>query len=409
MLYNETGKKPQGIAAGIYSRLKAWQKDKHFLCWDHLLVCILVFIIGSLLAFASVNFTVFSPMKRALEDFSMTDVYYEIQRSGDLEMNTDIILVDMTRQRMRGDIARTIREINRCRPKVLVIDLIFEREGDDIMGNADLMSAIDEGSGHTVLSCKLTGYDPTAGSFGNRVCSFFSRFGDYRWGYGNVVQAQSGGCIRRYSLSQKLTGEPVYSLPYTAACMYSGIEPSPEAPNERIIVYGNTDFPVVGYDEIARNRTMLKDKIVILGTISAEEDSHITPVGKMPGMKIQAYSIQSYLEHRTISQMSVGMSLLIAFLLCYFSAWVGYLISRTPPPACLYTLKLYYCVMAALLAWVSFICFVKFGYNVNLLYPLLGIALVEEARVHYKWLVATFQASARWRFADKSIYKMVKK
>ncbi|MBO5186735.1 MAG: CHASE2 domain-containing protein [Prevotella sp.] len=393
----------------IVRRIKSWQRNTHFLCWDHVFVCLMIYIIGGLLAFASINFSIFSPMKRALEDFSMTDVYYEIQRGGELDMNSDIVLVDMTRQRMRGDIARTIHEINKCRPKVLVIDIIFEREGDDTMGNIDLINAINERRENTVLSCKLTGYDPSESSFRNRVCSFFSAFDDYNWAYGNVVQTHSGGCIRRYSLSQKFTGEPIYSLPYKAACMYSGVKPSAEEPNERIIVYGNTDFPVVQYDEVAQNSSMLKDKIVILGTISSEEDSHVTPIGKMAGMKIQAYSIQSYLEHRTINQMSLGMSLFIAFLLCYLSAWVGYMISRTPPPACLYTQKFYYCAMAALLAWISFICFVKFGYNVNLLYPLLGMALVEEARLHYKWIVATFQSSSRWRFADRSIYKMVTK
>lgn len=283
MMHNDIDKKTPGTATSISRRLKTWQRNTQFLCWDHFFVCILVFVIGGLLAFASVNFTVFSPMKRALEDFSMTDVYYEIQRSGELEMNNDITIVDMTHLRTRGDIARTIREINGCRPKVLVIDIIFEREGDDLMGNADLISAIDEGSGHTVLSHKLTGYNPSAGSFDNSTYSFFSRFGDYNWGYGNVVQAQSGGCLRRYSLSQKLTGKPVYSLPYTAAGMYSGIKPHSETPNKRIIVYDNSDFPVVSCDEIERHSAMLKDKIVILGTISPEEDSHITPVGKMPG------------------------------------------------------------------------------------------------------------------------------
>ena len=74
-----------------------------------------------------------------------------------------------------------------------------------------------------------------------------------------------------------------------AACMYQGKKPTKEPINERTIVYGNTDFPVISCHEVKCFSKLLKDKLVILGTISTEEDSHISPIGKMPGMKIQAY------------------------------------------------------------------------------------------------------------------------
>lgn len=379
---------------------------QHIFCWDHVGHLLVLFVFVGILGIATLNLSIFSPMKRAFDDFSMTDVYYEIQRNSSVEIDTTIVLVDMTELRNRSDIAQIIQQIETCKPRVLVIDLLFEREGDDTMGNIDLINAVSEHSDNIVLSCKLTGYDPQTNSFQHRLCSFFEPFGTFHWAYGNVVQNQTGGCIRKYSLTQKYQSDDAYSLPYMAACMYQGIKPTKEPINERTIVYGNTDFPVISCHEVKRFSKLLKDKLVILGTISTEEDSHITPIGKMPGMKIQAYSAQSYLNHHDIIQMSKTTSILLALLLCYFCAWIGFKLLHMPQPICLYSMKLFYFLLAALLAWVSFICFVRFDYNINLLYPLLGVALVEESRIHYKWLIAMLQLHTKWKFPHRSIYHL---
>lgn len=48
--------------------------------WDHLLVCGIVFLLGYVLWLASLNLSIFNPLKQALEDFKMTDVYFEMLR-----------------------------------------------------------------------------------------------------------------------------------------------------------------------------------------------------------------------------------------------------------------------------------------------------------------------------------------
>lgn len=74
---------------------------------DHLIVTLLVLFLGWLLAFASINLTVFNPVKKAFADFSMTDIFYEIQNSsGVKEFNNDIVLVDMTELYDRRKIAQ---------------------------------------------------------------------------------------------------------------------------------------------------------------------------------------------------------------------------------------------------------------------------------------------------------------
>ena len=125
---------------------------------DHLIVTLLVLFLGWLLAFASINLTVFNPVKKAFADFSMTDIFYEIQNSsGVKEFNNDIVLVDMTELYDRRKIAQSIRDIASCQPKVFVIDLIFERPSYDEEENECLINAVSEIllSGKTPKSIKI--------------------------------------------------------------------------------------------------------------------------------------------------------------------------------------------------------------------------------------------------------------
>lgn len=383
----------------IYIRLC----KSNLLHWDHLCVFLMSVVVALVLGFLSLNLTIFNPLQRAFEDFSMTDVYYEMQRSDEMELNSDIVLVDMTELRDRGEIGQAISDINACQPKVLTIDLIFQKEGEDPMGNATLMEAID-GCNNVVVSSKLVDYQPQKDSFNGLVSSFFSQFAHYPTAYGNVVQKQVGGTIRNYTIAQKLQGQPIYSLAYLSVCKYKDIQPKAQEPNQRLIVYGNTDFPVVNCRDIKRNAPLLKGKIVILGTLSDEEDSHVTPIGKMPGMKVQAYSMLSYLQNRHIAQMSLWTSILLAFILCYVSAYIGYRIIKWSPRFSIYFLNLYYFFVAALLVWASFLSFVHFHYNFNLLIPLLCLALVERGRLYYGGLVKFLLYKRHWKFLSTSLY-----
>ena len=50
---------------------KLWK----LISFDHLMVSLLTVLTGGLLTLVSINLTIFNPMKRAFQDFSMVDVY----------------------------------------------------------------------------------------------------------------------------------------------------------------------------------------------------------------------------------------------------------------------------------------------------------------------------------------------
>src|SRR5574344_1416468 len=191
-----------------------------FINVDHLIVCLLTFMFGYILAIISINLTIFNPIKRAFSDFSMTDIYSEMQReNGTFEINNNITLGDMTKLYKRGDIAKTIHNISLCKPRVLMVDLIFERHGDDELGNIDLINSLNE-IPNKVLSCKLINYNNSKDEFSDAVYSFFNNYGHYDWAYGNVVENMNHGCLRSYTMSQQLNNKTMYSLAYYTACKY---------------------------------------------------------------------------------------------------------------------------------------------------------------------------------------------
>jgi hypothetical protein len=51
---------------------------------------------------------------------------------------------------------------------------------------------------------------------------------------------------------------------------------------------------------------------------------------------------------------------------------------------------------------------VKYDYDISLLLPLLGVAFIERARIHYMWFIDYCTIHPQWKrlyaFAQKSLY-----
>ena len=371
---------------------------------DYIGICLIVFLLGFVLVFASMSISFLNPLKQAFEDFKMTDLYFGlIQKNKDKQINSDIVLVDVTKLTNRNAIANAINDVNSCSPKVVLIDIIFERRSHDPVEDTLLISVIEAAKEKEILSAKLTNYNQDSMSFRSITKSFFLDFIDVKLAYSNVDQKRPGGCIRQYSLSQKLNDSLLYSMPYAAACAYKDIQPEIMDVSQRLIVFEDS-LLTISSDKILEYKKLLKDKLVILGNYNEEADMHITPIGKLSGMKILGYSAMTFMNHKEIRSMSKSTSLLTAFVICLICAWIGHKIRKKYTNFSSYILKLFYFIFAAILVWIAFISFVHFDYDIYLLYPLLGLALVEEGRLQYSYLVKILCKHTKWNFIKKSIY-----
>jgi hypothetical protein len=289
-----------------------------------------------------------------------------------------------------------------------MMDIIYEKEGDDMIGNGELIMAIDQ-LPQPILSCKLIASSEEQGKFVDVLKSFFEPFGQYTWAYSNVLKSNGpNGTLRDYTISQKVDTTTYYSLAYLAACKYMGKEPTAEKNNKRTILYSNVEFPIVRYDSIMQNKALIKGKLAMVGTITEEADMHFTPVGKMPGMKTVAYAAETYIDHHEISSMSNTISWILTIFVCLIAAYAGYLTRKHSPRFFIYWNKLVYLVISVVFAWIGFICFVKHDYDISLLLPLLGVAFIERARIHYMWFIDYCTIHPQWKrlyaFASKSLY-----
>lgn len=374
---------------------------------DHLVICLMMGLLGWLLILITSKISIFDPVSAAFDDFSMTDVYFKIQNNGTAKFDDNIVIVDMTELSSRGAIAQVITDIKSCQPKVLGIDLIFERRSSDHMEDISLVSAIESEDCPQILSCKLRDYNKDSKSFKDCLYSFFHEIGPFKWGYTNYQQKRMGGVTRETSQRQSLNDSVVYSLPYLLACYYTDKQPSEEAINEREIIYANVNFHIIESTEVLQHKDELKNKLVILGAMNEEADMHFSPIGKIPGVKVVAYSILSYMKHDRITNMSRWSSLLLTFVLCYLGAWMGYKIERWNSVFFAILAKIFNFGLAVILIGITLYVFVTSDYYIDLLFPLLGLALVEDVRQLYAGIIRWAVKKKKIGFLNSSLYAEV--
>lgn len=387
----------------LIKRLCRWS----FFRWDHLAICLMMGLLGWLLILITSKISIFDPVKAAFDDFSMTDVFFEIQSNGYAEYDDNIVIVDMTELNTRDAIAQVITDIKSCKPKVLGVDLIFERPSSDQSDDISLVSAIENGDCPQILSCKLRDYDNNSETFKNCLYSFFHDFGDFKWGYTNYQQIRMGGVTRETSQRQSLNDSVVYSFPYLLASYYTGKKPSVEEVNEREIIYANVKFHVIKSSEVLQHKGELKNKLILLGTVNEEADMHFSPIGKIPGVQVVAYSILSYIKHDRIIKMSRLSSLLLTFVLCYLGAWMGYKMEQWNSVFFAILAKIFNFGLAVILIGFTLYVFVTSDYYIDLLYPLLGLALVEDVRQLYVGIIRWAVRKKKIGFLKSSLYAEV--
>lgn len=329
-----------------------------------------------LLGCVYINLSIFSPVKKGFEDFSMIDAYYEISSStAEKRYNDEIKLLDIGSIYDRGEIGHLIELIGCACPKVLAIDILFESNKADAIADSILENAISTfPKDKIVTALQLTDYDFQSGAFRQEVKSFFQSYVSARLGYTNLVDNMQELKIRNYTLCQRFLQDTVYSLPAATATTLG--QDFSKTTNSCGIDYEPTFFETIPCDSIlaCNNADMLRNKIVILGSSDAA-DMHNTPIGKMSGMEIQAYILQTIMKDQSVTDMSVAWGVFIGMVFCYFMVCI---IKRTkailePFRGLCITFMVF--LLSAIWVGIGFICYKTFHYNLNMLFPLLGLSL----------------------------------
>lgn len=342
-----------------------------------------------------VNVSFLNPVEQALDGFNSSDIYYAIQNESEAEESGLITVVDITEVHRRDSIAMVLEEVSKQNPAVIGVDIVFERP---YMDDADdqLMNVADEVKDNTVFAFKLMDFDSDKQEYTRLVRSFFSFDGEagLNEGFVNVTRET----IREIPLWMTVGGKPYPSIVNKIASMYSNKPCKYDGADFHTIAYPPTHFNVVPWDQVAQNKDLIANRIVLVGGAHEAIDLVHTPVGPMYGVFVMAYGVQTLLTEdnmthiNDLSMLHILVTVLIIFLTCFvrhFYTFVFSFIQKSLPR--LHQLMFTGFVETVITSvWMiivvlcGFNIFYYLNVNIELKFALEGIFIVSIARDIYK-------------------------
>ena len=355
----------------------------------HIVVTVLAFCIVGVLAGIAMNIGFLDPVAKVIENFSMSDVYYQIlQETGEPEENSDIVIVDMSELHKRRELAKLLDEIEEQEPKIVGVDIVFEGMKEDSIGNEMIWSVASEYD-NLVFSYRLVDYKDDNTGYKDAVHSFFAEPLEVEEGFTNMQRDLYGSIKRVLSLGKKYQGELQPSFIAQVANKYIGKESVVIEDRDLTINYTPTHFTVIPFDSAKYYADEVKDKLVLFGAMK-ETDMHYTPLGKMAGVELLAYSIQTILEHKEVYELPIWIVAVFSFLLVLLTqiGWSWYTEFAGRRKNRLVKLCLSNSITKAILLflwmifimWLAFILFFKYDVNISLGLALSGIAFLSLSR-----------------------------
>lgn len=356
----------------------------------HIVVTVLAFCIVGVLAGIALNIEFLDPVAKVIENFSMSDVYYQIlQETGEPEENSDIVIVDMSELHKRRELAKLLDEIEEQEPKIVGVDIVFEGMKEDSIGNEMIWSVASEYD-NLVFSYRLVDYKDDNTGYKDAVHSFFAEPLEVEEGFTNMQRDLYGSIKRVLSLGKKYQGELQPSFIAQVANKYIGKESVVIEDRDLTINYTPTHFTVIPFDSAKYYADEVKDKLVLFGAMKEETDMHYTPLGKMAGVELLAYSIQTILEHKEVYELPIWIVAVFSFLLVLLTqiGWSWYTEFAGRRKNRLVKLCLSNSITKAILLflwmifimWLAFILFFKYDVNISLGLALSGIAFLSLSR-----------------------------
>lgn len=359
----------------------------------HLIITVMAFMVVGVFAVVTINVSFLNPIARTLQDFSMTDIYYQaLQSTATSDTSHTITIVDMTELYERRDIAETIERIQAKQPKVLGIDIVFEGLKEDLQGDM-MIETVAKSYDNSIYSYRLLDYDGQQRQFTNEVHSFFT---DSVWvneGYTNMQRQLYGGIKRELSLSRKSCGEQKPSFIANIINKYAGKEIVTLDDDDLEINFSPVYFPRLRYDSVMAHPELIEDRIVLYGAMGDENDMHYTPVGKMAGVELLAYALHTLLTQQEVRKASPILLAFISFLLVFITQMVQDIyekrieLLKSPLLSSFLSssvaLGVVTFIWMVLLMWGAFILFSISGISLNLGWALSAMAFVDAARSFY--------------------------
>ncbi len=362
----------------------------------NIIITILAFVLVSSFALIALKLPFMGPIAEAIKEFEMTDVYCQILQDtndDDEEVSDDITIVDMSELYSRRDLAKALVDIEKQDPKVIGVDIVFEGLKEDSVGD-EMLTRIALENTNIVFSYKLLDYVNDSIGHADTVHSFFVEESDsINEGYTNMPRNLYGGIKRKLSLGEKVEGRLMPSFIAKVSAMYEGRQVKDVSKKTININYIPKCFRVVEADSISVHPEWIKDKLVLFGAMKDEYDMHYTPLGKMAGVELLGYSIETLLQKTEVEEVCGWLMIAISFLLVLltqvvFSLYTSFARKRKNRVArflmsATFMRSYLMFIWIALWMWVAFILFYLYDIWLDLGWALSAIAFLLLAQSIY--------------------------
>ncbi len=356
-----------------------------------LMVMVVIISICALVARVGYTSTYLDPMSQVLNNFNMTDTYFQIMNDNSeeqMDVNFDVVMYDISGCYSRSEIAFGIQRLYDLGAKVIALDVIFGPNSQDTLANDSLQRVINRCKDRVIAACRMV---PNYDSFIKEE-SYFVKESGCAEGCVNI----SNETVREFSKTVTF-GDTTLST-YVNEIMkiaYPEVQKKWEERTckEELINYKHTLFEKYHiYEDLYPED--VKDKIFLMGDFQDLRDFHDVPVKingsrRICGTTIHGYSISTLTKDgRLIDSMTDKEALILGFIVtlifCIIYCWLNEVYNDYSG---FLSTSLQLIIMLSLV-FVAGYLFIEKQYNVKLLYALLGTGLAGYAAeiFYFIWL-----------------------
>ena len=279
-------------------------------------VLLLTLVVTGVIYALSINFNLFSVLKKSYKKIDLTDIYYSELKNKDVGISNDIALVNIANH-SRAEIAEILFLVNKQDPKAVGLDVVFKTTNHSI-GDSLLLRALNETGEKLVAAYDI--FDA------NENTNVFFNLEDKTKGYINLIgNNKEFGVIKKAEIKYKKTdnSNTEYSFAYELVKKFNS-QLSAKVDDEKIDLENRKPFIINyigGYDRFLpiegsgvlkniSNLNLLKNRIVIIGFFGSNftnayelEDRKYTPMNTGGGHGVP--DMNGALIHANIAQMMI--------------------------------------------------------------------------------------------------------
>ena len=344
------------------------------------------FVIVWVYAQIALNVSSLNPISEVIENFSITDKYYQMMPERESRSMT---IVDLSSLYDRGDIALVLEEIEACRPAVVVMDCVFKGLKDSVGDNA--IRQVAERYDNIVFSYELADEGTDGTGYRRSVHSFFSGEIPVHEGVANMQRDNIySGIKRNLRLGWTTPDGMQLSMVGEAVNLYAGEDVVTAMDEDVNINFSPTRFPIIDPAEISQFRDLIEGRIVFFGAMTDQKDMHYTPLGKLAGVELLAYSAQTLLEHSQVIRPGRLLHALISIVLVLLTNILQLLCldwaENNESPilhhvmGSAYVLGVATFLWIAVVMWITFLLFNIYHLNIPIGWSLAAMAFLPTSR-----------------------------